>query len=188
MTRSQLHNPALVVIDVQNGFVNRHSQHVIPAIAALITAWTDRNLPVVFTRYLNEPGSAYEKYFSWSRFMGSPDIDLVPEIQALAVGQLVVDKLGYTLFSDEGAERVRENDWSDLVFCGIATESCVLKSAADAFEQNYGPWIVTDACASDAGPETHDAGLAVARRLIGPNQLITTSALLESIAPAGADR
>lgn len=50
--------------------------------------------------------------------MSSPDIDLVPEIQALAFGQPVVDKLGFTLFSDEGAALVRENGWSDLVFCG----------------------------------------------------------------------
>lgn len=35
------------------------------------------------------------------------------------------------------------------MFCGIATERDVLKSAADAFEHGYGPWIVTDACASD---------------------------------------
>lgn len=188
MTSIQLHNPVLVVVDVQNGFVNRHSQHVVQAITDLVTTWTSRNLPVVFTRYLNQPASAYEKYFSWSRFMTSPDIDLVPEIQALAVGQPVVDKFGYTLFSDEGAALVQESGWSDLVFCGIATESCVLKSAADAFEHDYGPWIVTDACASDAGPEMHDAGLAVARRLIGRNQLITTSALLESYAPTGADR
>ena len=61
------------------------------------------------------------------------------------------------------------------MFCGIATERDVLKSAADAFEHGYGPWIVTDACASDAGPEIHESGLTVARRLIGRNQLIPTT-------------
>lgn len=186
MTSTQLSNPALVVVDVQNGFINHHSKHVVPAIASLITALTERWLPVVFTRYLNEPGSAFEKYFSWSRFMGSPDTDLASEIQPLAVGQPAVDKLGYTFFNDEGTALVREHGWSDLVFCGIATESCVLKSAADAFEHGYGPWIVTDACASDAGPETHEAGLTVARRLIGRNQLVTTTTLLGSLAPVGA--
>ncbi|WP_129789167.1 cysteine hydrolase family protein [Promicromonospora panici] len=188
MTNTQLHNPALVVVDVQNGFVNQHSRHAVGAIVDLIAAWTTRGLPVVFTRYLNQPGSAYEKYFSWSRLMDSPEIDLVPELQPLAVGHPVIDKLGYTLFSNEGAALVREQGWRDLVFCGIATESCVLKSAADAFENGYGPWIVTDACASDAGPETHNAGLTVARRLIGRNQLITSSTLLESIDRTGADR
>ncbi|MFD7022489.1 cysteine hydrolase family protein [Promicromonospora sukumoe] len=188
MTSTQLRNPALVVVDVQNGFINRHSQHAVPAIADLIKAWAGIGLPVVFTRYLNEPGSAYERYFSWSRLMDSPETDLAPEIQPLAAGHPVVDKLGYTLFSDEGAALVADQGWGDLVFCGIATESCVLKSAADAFERGYGPWIVTDACASDAGPETHEAGLTVARRLIGRRQLVTTSNLLESLTPTRADR
>lgn len=185
---SHLSNPALVVVDVQNGFVNQHSKHAVGAIVDLVTAWTARGLPVVFTRYLNQPGSAYEKYFSWSRLMDSPEIDLVPELQSLAMGHPVIDKLGYTLFSNDGAALVRDQGWEDLIFCGIATESCVLKSAADAFENGYGPWIVTNACASDAGPETHDAGLTVARRLIGRNQLITSSTLLESIASTGADQ
>ncbi|MEU4388719.1 isochorismatase family cysteine hydrolase [Promicromonospora sp. NPDC023805] len=188
MTSTHLSNPVLVVVDVQNGFVNQHSKHAVGAIVDLVTTWTALGLPVVFTRYLNQPGSAYEKYFSWSRLMDSPETDLVPELQPLAVGHPVIDKLGYTLFSSKGAELVRGQGWNDLVFCGIATESCVLKSAADAFEHGYGPWIVTDACASDAGPETHDAGLTVARRLIGRNQLITSSTLLKSIAPTGADR
>jgi nicotinamidase-related amidase len=118
--------------------------------------------------------------------MNSPEIDLAPEIRPLAVGHPVVDKLGYTLFNDEGRALVHERRWSDLVFCGIATDSCVLKSAVDAFEHGYGPWIVTDACASDAGPEAHGAGRTVARRLIGRNQLVTTSTLLESLAPIGA--
>jgi nicotinamidase-related amidase len=188
MTSTHLNNAALIVVDVQNGFVNQHSKHAVGAIVDLVSAWTAQGLPVVFTRYLNQPGSAYEKYFSWSRLMDSPEIDLVPELQPLAVGRPVIDKLGYTLFSDEGATRVRQQGWRDLVFCGIATESCVLKSAADAFENGYGPWIVTDACASDAGSETHAAGLTVARRLIGRNQLITSSILLESVAATEADR
>lgn len=73
------------------------------------------------------------------------------------------------------------------MFCGIATESYVLKSAVDAFEQGYGPWIVVDACASDAGAEVHDAGMLVARRLIGRRQLITTPDLLSRV-PASRRR
>ena len=79
MTRTHLSNPVLVVVDVQNGFVNQHSEHAVGAVVDLVTTWTARGLPVVFTRYLNQPGSAYEKYFSWSRLMDSPEIDLVPE-------------------------------------------------------------------------------------------------------------
>ncbi|MFJ1594722.1 isochorismatase family cysteine hydrolase [Kitasatospora albolonga] len=166
---------ALVVIDVQNGFVNHHSRHVVPAVSGLVAQWSAAGRPVVFTRYFNYPDSPYERFFQWYRLQQPPETDIVPELaEAAARAHAVVDKTGYTLFVPEAAELVRRAGWTDLVFCGIATESCVLKSAADAFEHGYAPWIVTDACASDAGPDVHDAGLTVARRLIGTGQLVST--------------
>ncbi|MFD4833653.1 isochorismatase family cysteine hydrolase [Streptomyces uncialis] len=165
----------LVVIDMQNGFVNHHSRHAVPAVSGLVAQWSAAGRPVVFTRYFNYPDSPYERYFQWSRLQGPPETDIVPELaDAAAHAHAVVDKTGYTLLTPEAAELIHRAGWTDLVFCGIATESCVLKSAADAFEHGYAPWIVTDACASDAGPAVHDAGLLVARRLIGTGQLVNT--------------
>ncbi|MFJ2787501.1 MULTISPECIES: helix-turn-helix domain-containing protein [unclassified Streptomyces] len=40
------------------------------------------------------------------------------------------------------------------------------------------PWVVTDACASDAGP---DVGLLVARRLIGTGQLVTAENVMSQL-------
>ncbi|MET8146633.1 isochorismatase family protein [Sphaerisporangium sp. NPDC005288] len=56
--------------------------------------------------------------------------------------------------------------------CGIATESCVLKTAADAFERNLTPWVIEDASASHAGEVSHEAGLLVTARFIGPRQFV----------------
>jgi nicotinamidase-related amidase len=184
MSTEHLSRPALVVVDMQNGFLNHHSKHITPAVVALAQEWSSRGLPVVFTRFLNRPDSAYEKYFSWTRLTDSPETDLAAELADLTDGRPVIDKPGYTLFTPEGASLVAEHEWTDLVFCGVATDSCVLKSAADAFEHGYGPWIVTDACASDAGPDVHDAGLTVAHRLIGRRQLVTTEELLARLASA----
>lgn len=176
-------NAALVVIDMQLGFVNRHSQHAVPAVADLAATWAATGRPVIFTRYFNYPDSPYEKFFQWHRLQGPPETDIVPELADHAGhARAVLDKTGYTLFTPEATELIHKAGWSDLVFCGVATESCVLKSAADAFEHGYAPWIVTDACASDAGPDVHDAGLTVARRLIGPGQLLTTTQVIQQLA------
>lgn len=176
-------NAALVVIDMQNGFVNRHSMHAVPAVADLVTHWTATGRPVIFTRYFNYPDSPYEKFFQWNRLQGPPETDIVPELTAHADdAHAVLDKTGYTLFTPEAIGLIHQAGWTDLVFCGVATESCVLKSAADAFEYGYAPWIVTDACASDAGPDVHEAGLTVARRLIGPGQLVTESQVMDKLA------
>ncbi|MET7800498.1 isochorismatase family cysteine hydrolase [Streptomyces decoyicus] len=173
---------ALVVIDLQNGFVNHHSRHAVPAVSDLVAHWSDTGRPVIFTRYFNHPGSPYERFFQWDRLQEPPETEIAPEFadQALSA-YATIDKTGYTLFTPEATDLIRETGWTDLVFCGIATESCVLKSAADAFEHGYAPWIVTDACASDAGPEVHDAGLVVARRLIGEGQLITRDHVMRQI-------
>lgn len=173
---------ALVVVDVQNGFVNHHSERTVPVVAALAQRWLKAGRPVVLTRYHNHPGSPFERYFSWTRLQAPPETDLAPTLTPLvSQAHAVIDKHGYTLFTPEAEQLIGKEGWTDLVFCGIATESCVLKSAADAFERGYAPWLVTDACASDAGPAVHDAGLLVARRLIGPRQLITTETLLAQL-------
>lgn len=179
---------ALVVIDTQNGFVNRHSRHVVSAVADLVAQWYAAGRPVIFTRYFNYPDSPYERFFQWHRLQEPPETDIVSELaEAAAHAYRVIDKTGYTLFTPEATDLIRQAGWTDLVFCGIATESCVLKSAADAFENGYAPWIITDACASDAGPDVHDAGLLVARRLIGTGQLVTSEYVMGQLAAyAGA--
>ncbi|MFF7192920.1 cysteine hydrolase family protein [Streptomyces sp. NPDC008079] len=177
-------NAALIVIDMQNGFTNHHSRHVVPVLAGLVERWSAAGCPVVFTRYLNYADSPFERFFDWSRLQHAPETDIVAELaEQAASAYAVLDKPAYSLYTEEGVALIEQAGWKDLVFCGIATESCVLKSAADAFERGHSPWIVTDASASDAGPAVHDAGLVVARRLIGRRQLITTDDVLRQLAP-----
>jgi hypothetical protein len=45
------------------------------------------------------------------------------------------------------------------------------------------PWIVQDASASHAGPAAHSAGITVAARFIGPNQIISIAALPAHVLP-----
>ncbi|WP_240134451.1 isochorismatase family cysteine hydrolase [Streptomyces sp. MUM 178J] len=173
---------ALVVVDMQNGFINHHSHHAVPAVADLVATWTAVGRPVVFTRYFNYPDSPYERFFHWRRLQEPPETEIVPELaDAASRARVVIDKTGYTFLTTQANALAREAGWTDLVFCGVATESCVLKSAADAFEQGFAPWIVTDACASDAGPDVHDAGLVVARRLIGEGQLVTMGHVIQEL-------
>jgi nicotinamidase-related amidase len=91
----------------------------------------------------------------------------------------VIDKKGYTLFNDQGRELIAQNGWTDLVFCGIDAEICVLKSAVDAFEAGVTPWVLTDASMSHSSQAAHDAGVLIGRRFIGASQFITVEQLLQ---------
>lgn len=168
----------LVVIDMQNGFVSSKSAPIVPHVVDLVDRWEQAGGATLFTRFINYPGSPYERLISWSRMQTSPETDVVETIAPAAKRAVaVIDKPIYSLFTDEGAAVVAENSWTDLVLCGIATESCVLKTACDAFERGLVPWVVTDAVFSHAGQEAHDAGLLVTRRFVGRRQLIDTETL-----------
>jgi hypothetical protein len=52
---------ALVVVDVQNRFVNQHTAHVVAPIRALVDKCLAHRRPVVFTRFVNEVGSPFER-------------------------------------------------------------------------------------------------------------------------------
>jgi nicotinamidase-related amidase len=178
------HKPVLVVVDVQNGFITEHSQPVVPIIANLVHRWQVAHGDVVFTRYLNYPGSPFERLIGWNKMADGPETELATELAPYVNSNTpIIDKFIYTLFTPEGKRLVDEQDWTDLYICGIDTEVCVLKTAADAFEHNLTPWILQDACASHSGPKAHAAGLFIAARFIGANQIIQTASLSKSVLP-----
>jgi len=170
-----INRAALVVVDMQQGFVHPNSEYIVPRVVDLVRRWSEAGGALIFTRFLNWANSPYERYFNWSALMDSPQTDLVPELEPYATNATVVDKPFYTLFNDEGARVVSAGGWTDLVICGLTTESCVLKTAVDTFERHLTPWVVTDACATHAGEKANEAGLLVIRRFIGPGQLVTLS-------------
>jgi len=173
----------LAIVDVQNGFITDRSAHIVAPIHDLTRRWLDRGGAAIFTRYFNTPGSSFERLMDWSRLQEAPETDLVPELRELAArpGAVVLDKKTYTLFNDEGAALVKSRAWTDVAVVGIATESCVLKTAADAFEAGLTPWVITDAVYSHAGAQAHEAGLLVAGRFIGRGQLIESHQLLATL-------
>ncbi|TDC78663.1 isochorismatase family cysteine hydrolase [Actinomadura sp. 7K507] len=167
----------LAVVDVQNGFVRDESRHVIPVIVDLVERWQAAGGDVVFTRYFNYENSPFERLIKWTQLRDSPQTDIVPELAPLAAkATAVIDKHMYSLFADEkGRALVSECGWTDIYVCGIATESCVLKTVVDAFELDLTPWLIEDASASHAGQHVHEAGVLVTQRFIGIGQIITTS-------------
>ena len=180
----------LMVVDVQNGFVTEGSAHVVPVIADLAARWLDAGGTAIFTRYLNYPGSPYERLIGWYGLHDPPDTDLADEVIGLAgqPGSVVIDKTGYTALTPEVLEILDEGGWSDLVVCGIATDGCVLKTVLDAFEAGFTPWVIADACASNASrvdpAEVHRTALALMARLVGAGQLVTAEEALAML-PAG---
>lgn len=177
-------NPALVVVDLQYGFVNESSAHVVPVIVELVRRWQEAGGHVVFTRYHNYPGSPFERLIGWYRLHGSPETDLVAEIVPFLDHQRahIIDKTTYSSFTSEAHVLFAGQKFTDLMICGISTDSCVLKTVMDAFDGGYIPWVLSDACASNATSidpaMAHRAALTLMSRLVGASQIIGSNEAL----------
>jgi nicotinamidase-related amidase len=159
----------LLVVDVQHGFINPYTRHVPRRVLRLADAQPFRE--VLFTLFLNPPGSHYRKLLQWDACSGPPDTELVPELEQLATPGRVFRKYGMAGLPDDLKQYLREHAIERLAIVGIDTDMCVLKCAMDAFDLGVEPVVLIDCCASTAGLQAHLAGLSILSRNIGPLQL-----------------
>ena len=55
---------ALVIVDVQKGFINEHSQHILPLVEKLQHCYK----LVIATKFVNCPDSPYRRWLDWNKF------------------------------------------------------------------------------------------------------------------------
>jgi nicotinamidase-related amidase len=160
---------ALIIVDVQNGFINDYTRHIPDRVITLIERG-DYD-PILFTRFINTPDGPYPRFTGWDACMAPPGTDLVDSIAAHAAPATTFDKHGYAGMPEALERELHERGVERVTLVGIDTDMCVLKVALDAFDLNIEPVILIDCCASTAGLQSHLAGLAVLARNIGANQL-----------------
>lgn len=159
-------NTALLIIDVQVGFVNDATRHIVPRIEALQKQYTH----VYATRFINAEGSPYRKLLDWHRFYdSSADVPLAFDPVDHAV---IIDKNIYTCVDDAFLNDLRSKGVEEVAICGIDTDACVSACAVDLFENGFRPVLLAEACASHAGAEYHEAALRILTRLIGKDQIV----------------
>ncbi len=171
----------LLIVDMQNGFVNENSRHVVPVIEALAAHWLKRGAPVYMSQFTNYPGSQWDRLLSWQRLTHEPETALCPELSNMKHHAITYEKRSYSCVVGPFLRDLERASWTDVVICGIATDGCVLATAVDLFEYRpryIRPIVVRDACASHAGEQINDAGLLLIERFIGREQVVSASELL----------
>jgi nicotinamidase-related amidase len=160
---------ALVVVDVQNGFINTYTEHIPGRVIRLIES--GEYDPVLFTRFINTPGGPYHRFMDWHDCEQPPETDIVDALAPHATAQTTFDKHGYAGIPESLGEYLTGNGIERVTVVGIDTDMCVLKVAMDIFDLNIEPVVLIDCCASTGGLQSHLAGLAVLARNIGADQL-----------------
>ncbi len=161
-------NP-LLVVDVQNGFLNRYTDHLPDRVVKLIER--GEYDPILFTRFVNLPDGPYPRFLDWDECMGPPETDIAPELCQYVQENQVFTKPGYAGISEELAAYLVEQQFEQITIVGIDTDMCVLKVTMDIFDLNIRPIVLVDCCGSTAGLQSHLAGLAVLARNIGAHNL-----------------
>lgn len=160
----------LLVVDVQNGFVNSFTQHISARIVSLIERG-DHD-PVLFTRFVNPEGSPFRRLLGWDGCSEPPDTEITDNLLPFTSQETVFSKSGYAGLPDPLANYLVSTGTPRISLVGIDTDMCVLKVAMDLFDLNIEPRIYIDCCASTAGLQSHLAGLAVLARNIGSDHLL----------------
>ncbi len=96
-----------------------------------------------------------------------PETTIIDELQSDINN--IFDKPYYSAFIENFSIFILINKISKIYLCGVAADSCILKTAIDSFERGIEPVIIEDACFSAGGHQTHDAGIFLLKRNIGKN-------------------
>jgi len=157
---------ALLVLDMQEYFLQEDSHAFVPSaptivfgINKLITTFTDKNYPVVFTRHINTPEDAGMMSKWWrglidSRFAHSHNIAF-EDVQ----NSIRIDKTQYDAFHHTPLEDILcELDITQVIICGVMTHLCCETTARSAFMRGFEVFFTVDGTAT-YNEELHRASL-----------------------------
>lgn len=162
-----MNNKLLLVIDVQQAFINKYTNHI----PKLIEEHINNNIynTIVLGKFVNNLDSKFVKELSWLKCIDDKDAKLVLENCEKFP---IIERTAYSLYNNKLDLILKKNKIDTIYLCGLDTDACILKTAVDLFENNYNVKILENLCASSAGIEHHNEGINLLKRFIGKNNII----------------
>jgi nicotinamidase-related amidase len=155
---------ALLVMDVQNGIVERFSaQDALQPLQAALHAARTHAIPVIFVRVALRPGYpdvspnnlAFSSLKERGGMLETDEATLVWEGVRPEPQEVIVIKRRVSAFTGSGLEVIlRAQAIDHLILTGIATSGVVLSTLREAADWDYQVTVLADACL-DADPEVH---------------------------------
>lgn len=193
-------HPALIVVDMQNGFCHgdgfmnkiglghEASATAIGPIARLLDGARSAGIPIFFTRYsLNEDYSDAGLLLdvfpairgTGGMVRGTWDADVVDELKPQP-GEVVIDKTRYSAFYKTDLEdKLEQRGVDTLIVCGVTTNICVESTVRDSFFRDIRVVVPRDATAA-VTPELHEGSLLSFEYDLA--QVVTVDDLVDALA------
>ena len=163
-------NPALIIVDFVNGFVDPeifgggNCLEAARATIPVLAAFRERGLPVVFTRVVyaedgSDAGVWCEKAPRLRELTEANPASHVVDFLAPQPGEIVIRKTqASAFFGTDLSGLLRARGVDTLFVTGATTSGCVRATVVDAMSLNLRPVVITDCC-GDRAPGPHEANL-----------------------------
>jgi ureidoacrylate peracid hydrolase len=155
---------ALIVIDMQNDFLNKKSpaytenaKYIIPNLQTLIKTARRHKIPVIYTAHCHQDpkidGGMTAQWWPEIRnketlVAGSKGAEIIKELKPTSKEKIIY-KHRYSAFYNTDLEiYLRGLGVTDLIITGIMTGICVESTARDAFFRDFRVFVIADSTAA----------------------------------------
>lgn len=154
---------ALIVVDMQAGFLPEHTRWIVPNAKAVIEQ--GEYDVIVETVFEATPGSLWDLQTNWLFKFEST----VPELSELLKNKNSVRLTKTTKSAFQGSEDLLKLFKSlaidEVHIIGVDIEDCVLATAFDSFDAGFFTYVIEEAVESSNGPKFREMALEIMRNV-----------------------
>ena len=158
----------LLLIDVQEGFLNESTQQIPGDIMRHIKS--NAYDLVIATRFINKPGSLYQSELNMK------DMTMVSNKSKLVEGMgdcadIVLMKSTYSSFTEDVSKLLEKYQMKEVYIAGLNTHNSILATVFNLFDRGIRPIVIENLCGSKLGKRTNDEVLDILRATIGQKNI-----------------
>ena len=160
-----MNTKALVIIDVQNVFINTQTQSFVQPIERL---QCDYDIIIIF-RFINTHGSSFEKHLNWKKCYKNSEESSLAFIPSK--DSIILEHSNYSCLTKDLKKLLEKKYISHIDLCGFDTDACILKTAFDLFENKISFSILENYTTSTRGSTLDEAAKIILKRNLGKDIL-----------------
>lgn len=155
------HKKAIIVVDVQPGFVKDN----IAVVEKIVRYLTEHSYDACVEAIFHAPeDSLWKKQVDWTFPLEETHELLRPHLPS---DRLLVTKTTKSVWKGDQdlLTYFRERNIEEIHIVGFDTNDCVFATAQESFDNGFFTYVIEECCGSSAGREHHEAALMILREL-----------------------
>lgn len=168
---------ALVIIDVQNYFINKATKAIPKKISKFIKKKGNKFDFILFFQFINDKKSNWVKLLGWEKMLEGQEIEIASELKKfIKKDNLFIKKASFSIFRVKKFNIfIKKKNISKLYLCGLDTDACIYASALEAFERKFEVRVIEDLCSAHYGKKCHQNAIkSLKYNILGKNFVINS--------------